>query len=77
MGGEAFKRKLVHSVAITIMALNNFVPLLKSFTANVLKCAASLKTKVECAPLLWAFNNVFNYVTMCSLVMSPFSHDFK
>ena len=39
MGGEAFKRRLVHSVALAII---NFVPLLKSFTANVLKCTAHL-----------------------------------
>ena len=45
MDGEAFKRRLVHSVALTIMACNNFVPLLKSFIANVLKCKACLKTK--------------------------------
>ena len=38
--------------------LNNFIPLLKSFIANVLKCKAHLKTKFKC-------------VTMCSLVMSP------
>jgi len=31
MGGEAFKRRLVHSVVLIIMAQNNFVPLLKSF----------------------------------------------
>ena len=33
MGGEAFKRRLIHSVALTII---NFVPLLKSFIANEL-----------------------------------------
>ena len=37
MGGEAFKRRLVHSVALIIMAKNNFILLLKSFIANVLK----------------------------------------
>ena len=31
-----FKRRLVHSVELTIMAKNNFVPLLKSFIANLL-----------------------------------------
>ena len=36
-GGEAFKRRLVHGVALIIM---EFVPLLKSFIANVLKCKA-------------------------------------
>ena len=45
--------------------LNNFVPLLKSFIANVLKCKACLKTKFKCV-----------YATMCSLVMSPFSRDY-
>ena len=47
------------------MAQNNFVPLLKTFIANVLKCTAHLKTKVKCVS-----------VTMCSLVMSLFSRDF-
>ena len=60
MGGEAFKRRLVHGVAL------NFVPLLKGFTSNVLKCTANLNAKVKCV-----------YVTMCFLVMSPFSRDFK
>ena len=64
MGGEAFKRRLVHSVALTIMALKNFVLLLKSFIANVLKCKARLKTKFKCV-----------CITMCFLVMSPFSCD--
>ena len=45
MGGEAFKRGMVYSVAITIM---DFVPLLKSFIANFLKCKAHLKTKFTC-----------------------------
>ena len=60
------KRRLVHSVALTIiMASNNFVPLLKSFIANVLKFKARLKAKFECV-----------CVTVCSLVMSPFSRDY-
>ena len=47
MGGEAFKRRLVHSVALLIMVSNNFVPLLKTFITNVLKCKACLiKTKI-------------------------------
>ena len=37
MGDKAFKRGMVYSVPITIM---DFVPLLKSFIANVLKCKA-------------------------------------
>ena len=40
MDGEAFKRRLVHSVALANMAENNFVMLLKTFIANVLKCKA-------------------------------------
>ena len=56
--GEAFKRKLVYGVALTI---SSFVSL---FIADV-KCKAHLKTKFKCI-----------YVTMCSLVMSPFSCDF-
>ena len=38
---------------------------IKSFTANVLKCTAHLKTKVK-----------YVSVTICSLAMSLFSHDF-
>ena len=49
--------KLVHSVALIIMA--NFVPLLKSFIANVLECKACLKTNFKCM-----------YVIMCSLVLA-------
>ena len=44
MGGKAFKRGMVYSVATTIM---DFVPLLKSFIANVLKCKAHLKTNLH------------------------------
>ena len=65
MGGETFKRRLVHGVALIIMAWNNFVPLLKSFITDVLKYKARLKTKFKCVS-----------VTMCSLVMSLFSHDY-
>ena len=65
MGGEAFKRRLVYSVALIIMAKYNFALLFKSFTANVMKCTAHLKAKVKCVS-----------VTMCSLVISPFSRDF-
>ena len=39
--------------------------LLKSFIVNTLKCKARLKTKIKCV-----------CVTMCSLVMSPFSRDY-
>ena len=65
MGGKAFKRRLVHSVTLTVMAFNNFVPLLKSLIANMLKCKTRLKTKFKCM-----------CITMCSLEMSPFSHDY-
>ena len=65
MLGKAFKRKLAHSVAVATVALNNFVTMLKSFIANVIKCKARLKTKFKCA-----------FITMHSLVMSPFSHNF-
>ena len=64
MGGKTFKRRLVRGVALIIMAYDNFVPLLKSFIANVLKFKASLKAKFKCM-----------CVTMCSLVMSLFSRD--
>ena len=64
MGAGIFKIRLVYSVTLTIMAKNNFIPLLNSFTTNVLKCTAHLKAKVKCVS-----------VTMCSLVMNPFSHD--
>ena len=37
MGGEAFKRRLVHNIAVEIAAQYNFVALLKGFIANVLK----------------------------------------
>ena len=42
MGGETLKRRLVHGVVLIIMALNNFVPLLKSFITshNVLQYKA-------------------------------------
>ena len=36
-GGEAFKRRLAHSVALTYRAYNNFLLLLRNFIANVLK----------------------------------------
>ena len=42
MGGEAFKSRLDHSVELTTMASNNFLPLLKNFIANLLKCIAYL-----------------------------------
>ena len=45
---------------VAIAAYNNFVPLLKSFIANVLKRKAYLKVKVKCVS-----------VTMYSLVMKP------
>jgi len=48
MGGEVFKWRLAHGVALIIMAWNNSVLLLKAFIANVLKCKARLKTKFKC-----------------------------
>ena len=65
MGGEAFKRRLVHGVALTIMAWKTLYLLLKSFIGNELKCKAHLKTKFNCV-----------CITKCSLVMSPFSRDY-
>ena len=37
MDGKAFKSGMVHSVVLTITALNNLVPLLKSFINSALK----------------------------------------
>ena len=65
MGGETFKRRLVRSVVLIIMAWNNFVAQLKSFIINVLKCKARLKTKFKCM-----------CVTMRSLVINLFSRDY-
>ena len=48
MDGEAFERRLVHSVALLKIT---FVPLLKSLIASVLKCKARFKTKFKCALL--------------------------
>ena len=45
--------------------LKNFVPLLRSFIVNVLKCKAHFKAKFK-----------FMYITMCSLVTSLVSHDY-
>ena len=64
-GGKEFQRRLAHSAALAIMAKNNFVPLLTISFANVLKFKAHLKVKCKCM-----------CVTVCSLVMSPFSHDY-
>ena len=52
--------RLVHSVVVTIMANNQ---LLKSFIANALKYGLKIKFKYVC-------------ITLCTLLMSPFSHDF-
>ena len=38
-------KRLVNSVAEAIVALKNFVPLVKDFIASVLKCKAHLNTK--------------------------------
>ena len=55
MGGKAFKKRLVYSVAKVIAAQNNFGTLLKSSIVSVLKCKAHLKTK-------------FKYIAMCYYV---------
>ena len=67
MGGEAFKKRLVHSVALTIRALNSFASLVKTFIADLLKCKAYLKNKIY----------ICVCVTLCSLVMIPFSSERK
>ena len=59
-----FKRRLASCVTVIISALNNFVLLLKSVITNVLEYKAALNLKFKCV-----------CVAMCSLVMSPFSHD--
>ena len=51
MDGETFLRRLIHSVAVAISASNNFIPLLNGFIADVLKCKAFLKVKIECVPV--------------------------
>ena len=56
---------ILHPARLLDQAHNNFVPLLKSLIANVLKCKARLKTNFKCI-----------YITMCSLVISLFSHDY-
>ena len=61
---EVFKRRLVHGLTLIIMAFYNFVLLLKSLIANVLKCKARFKSKFKCV------------CTMCSLMMSLFSRDY-
>ena len=50
-----------YNVALTIMLCTA----VKSFIADVLKCKARVKTKFKCV-----------CITMCSLVMSPFSRDY-
>ena len=67
MGSKAFNRRLVHSVMLaSIMALRNSILFLKNYIASELKYIASLSIKFE-----------FVCVTMCTLVMSVFSHDFR
>ena len=56
-----FKRRLIHGAAAAIAACIAG----KSFIANVLKCKVRLKTKFKCV-----------CVTMCSIVMSPYSCGF-
>ena len=55
-GDETFYRRLIHSIAVTIVVLSNFVAQLKSFIANVMKCKARLKKN----------SNVYAYVVFLS-----------
>ena len=65
MGGETFKRRLVHGVSLAITyGLKQLCTTVKSFIADMLKCKARLKIKFKCV-----------CVTMCFLLMSPFSRD--
>ena len=58
MSGKAFKRRLVH---IWCCVNNyNFVPLLKNFIANVLKCKGHLKAKFK-----WMFARAHNIKGEC------------
>ena len=59
-GDEAFKCILVYSVASPIMALNDFVLLIKGYIISILKHKVGLNIKFKCM-----------CVTVCSLVMSP------
>ena len=63
MSGEAFKGRRASCVTVIILALNNFVLLLKSVNSNVLEYKV-LNFKFAC-------------VAMCSLLMSPFSRDLQ
>ena len=65
MGGEASKIRLVYSVVIIILALNNLAQLLEGFVNNLMKCNLGLSLKFKCVS-----------VTMLSLVMSSFSCDY-
>ena len=51
--------------AVVIAPQTNFLPLLKSFIANLLKCKALLKVKIKCVSII-----------VYSLVMSPFLRGF-
>ena len=62
--GDAFKNRLVHGVALVIMAYKSFVTLLKSFIANVLKCNAHLKSNFKCTYITVLLSDVVS----CSLV---------
>ena len=63
-GGKAFKNT-GSCVAVAIIALKNFVLLLKSFIANALKYKTHLKLKFKCI-----------FIIICPLLMSLFSCDF-
>ena len=44
-------KKLLHSVAIAIKALNCFIPLLINLVTNILKCKARFKAKFKCVSI--------------------------
>ena len=58
-------RLVLQPHAVSLSGFRNPRAPLKSFIANVLKCKAHLQRKFECF-----------FITMCSLLMSPFSRDF-
>ena len=60
-----FKRRLVHGVALVIIAQNNFVPVLKSLIANVLKYKTSLKTKFTCICVTAVNGESFTGLNLC------------
>ena len=54
------------------MAKNNFVPLLKGFIANVLKCKAHLKAKINLCVHYYVFlsaESQGNYLKLCAATL--------